>query len=64
MSGLSAPELIAGRSPEHAITESDMKHHAAGDDELDEELTEGFRGMADVEDLLWDDETEHGVSQP
>ena len=33
----------------------------AGDDEFDEELTEGYRGMADVEDLLWDDETDQGL---
>ena len=32
----------------------------AGDDEFDEELTEGYRGMADVEDLLWDDEADQG----
>ena len=34
----------------------------AGDDEFDEELTEGYRGMADVEDLLWDDETDQGAA--
>ena len=33
----------------------------AGDDEFDEELTEGYRGMADVEDLLWDDELDQGT---
>ena len=35
---------------------------AAEDDELEGELTEGYRGMADVEDLLWDDESHQGVS--
>lgn len=39
-----------------------MMHDAAEDDELEGELTEGYRGMADVEDLLWDDEPDQGVS--
>ena len=34
--------------------------HCADEEELEGELTEGYRGLADVEDLLWDDETEKG----
>ena len=39
----------------------DEVHNTAEDDELEGELTEGYRGMADVEDLLWDDEPDQGV---
>ena len=39
----------------------DIMHGTAEDDELEGELTEGYRGMADVEDLLWDDEPDQGV---
>ena len=35
---------------------------AAEDDEFEGELTQGYRGMADVEDLLWDEENEQGAA--
>ncbi len=35
---------------------------ATEDDDFEGELTEGYRGMADVEDLLWDEENDQGAA--
>ena len=41
-----------------------LVYHCADEEELEGELTEGYRGLADVEDLLWDEETEKGQGWP